>query len=130
VRPLFVYFVRVSCASALACKAGLHVVLNVLFLNMSFCLLYQKQSYFCHLSLYIYTQRDIFVILFYFLYYFAHIPLSPEVTLTSVSKGGVDSRGSWTVSQCLFQDVEGGLSRSPWYQEEVSSMCGFVSITI
>jgi hypothetical protein len=39
-------------------------------------------------------------------------------------------RGSQTVSQWLFWDVKGGLLRSPWYQEEVSGMCGFVSIPI
>jgi hypothetical protein len=127
-RPLFVYFGRVCCASASVCKAVFfNVFLNVLLLRMSFCILHLKQSYFCHLLLYIYIPRDIFVILF-FLHLSPYISPSTEVTLTSVRKGGIDSRGPWTISQGLFQEDEGGLSRNPWYQDEVSSMCGFVSI--
>jgi hypothetical protein len=69
-------------------------------------------------------------LLFYFsLHLYSYIPPSSEVTLTYVRKGGIDSRGPQTVS-VSSEMSKGVISRSPWYQEEVPSMCGFVSITI
>jgi hypothetical protein len=103
--------------------------LNVLFLRFFFCLLYLKQSYFCYLSLYVYIPRDIFVIL-----------LFPYICslIFSYSRGNPDFcqeklcwlHGCPDSLQDLCEDVKGGLSKSPGYQEEVSGMRGFVSITV
>jgi hypothetical protein len=52
-----------------------HVFLNVLFSSIFF-LLYLKQSYFFHLSLYIYIPRDIFAILFSITFVSFYFPLA------------------------------------------------------
>jgi hypothetical protein len=95
------------------------------FFWMSFCLLYLKQL------LLLFTKASLETFFFFFTFVLLYYtPLSRGNSdfcqeKWHCVKGSPDSQ-SGSLSRCQ----RGGLSRGPWYQEGISGVCDFVSITI